>query len=314
MADYELIEERLISGKGVLKIPEPDQKIRAAILYLDVVRFQKTGYKNLEWNPSKGVYARLAFRYKEYVIEEKLMHFERQAFPMVNDFAGQTLIAVKCAYEGLLQSFANLGVALGVTPVSITDLIKDYENLRQSWDEVLIYCEADAAIQARLYGIKYDTCNPDKDDDQPPPPPPPPLPPVPPGTDIGDISPPYDGDDDDGNTNPYDGDETIPPPPPWGETDSCVRYRVTVSYAYYLGPSNPARFTETRIYWGEIQGTQQIQSGMYVICQGQPGITPACLPSPVPVIYRTYNWSGQNSQGQYHWQVADFRIDAVVPV
>jgi len=216
VAEFEKIEERLISGRGVLKVPVNKTKNRMSVLYLDVVRPPRNAYLNKNWNPNRGRYAFLSFLRDDYVISTASMEFTREAYDTISDGSGQTLIAVKCAYEGILQTFTNLGNALLLPSISYQDLIKDYENLRTGWEEVRIQCYADTAIQARLYRLVYDTCDPTKDQQRKPPPPPPPLPRLPAGTPIGDISNGYDGGDDDGNTVPYDYDDQpyVPPPLP----------------------------------------------------------------------------------------------------
>lgn len=227
MAEYELIQERLISGKGVLRVPTDKKKLRHYILYSDVIRLPKNAYINKNWNPDKGKYAFITMVRNEYVIAEIPIEYKRQSIDGIADIAGQTLIAVKCAYEGTLITLSNLGLSLGAPPLSYQDLIKDYENLNLAWDEIRVSCYADTALQLRLYRRNYDTCNADKDKQPPPPPPPPPLPPVPPGTPIADISPPYDRDDsDDGNSIPFEGDD-VPPPPP-AQPEACDICRVTV--------------------------------------------------------------------------------------
>lgn len=223
MAEWETIQERRISGKGVLQVPTDVVKNRAFILFATVIREPKNKYANYNYNPPKGRYATLTFLRQGYVLDVRPMEYSMQVWDGVNDVSGQTLIAVKCAYEGILQTFYNLSLALGetpggqgLTPLAITDLIKNYENLRLAWDEIRVQCYADTAISLRLDRLKYDVCDIEKDKDKPPPPPPEPEPPIPPGTPIQDLSPPYkEGDDlegDDGNTNPFPGD--TPPPPP----------------------------------------------------------------------------------------------------
>ncbi len=102
-------------------------------------------------------------------------------------------------------------------PISKVDLIKDYEYLSLHWDEVLIKCYADTALQVRFYSLIHDTCDPDKDKKKEPPPPPPPLPKVPPGEPISSISPPYDDEEGSENTEPFDGDEFEPGEPEYAE-------------------------------------------------------------------------------------------------
>lgn len=224
MAEFEKIEERFISGKGLLRIPENKRNMRYYVLYADMIRLATSYYANFKWNPGKGLLARLHFRRNNYTLSMQEMVTNRQAWDFVNDPSGQTMIALKCAYEGTLQSFVNLATGAGLTVVAVTDTIKDYENLSTIWDEVLVSCEANYAIQLRLYGMPYDTCKPEKDKSKRPTPPPPPLPTVPPGTPIGDISPPYNPPNNDGGlTNPNEIDEQAGEPEelPGGE---CVLY------------------------------------------------------------------------------------------
>lgn len=230
MAEFEKIEERFISGKGLLIIPENKRKMRYYVLYADMVRIATNYYANYKWNPGRGLLARLHFRRNSYTISMEEMVTDRQAWDFVNDPSGQVMIAVKCAYEGTLQSFVNLATGAGLAVVSVTDLIKDYENLSTIWDEVLVSCESNFAIQLRLYGMPYDTCKPEKDKSKRPTPPPPPAPRVPPGTPIGDISPPYFPPNSDGGlTDPNEIDEQAGEPEelPGGE---CVLY----SFDLYL--------------------------------------------------------------------------------
>lgn len=219
MAEYELIEERIISGQGLLRVPIDKVKNRYSVLFLDVIRFPRNAYINRNWNPPRGKYAFLTFVRDTYVIDSKAMEFPSEAYDGIADMAGQTLIAVKCAYQGTLESFRNLTLGLAGTPggqglvyLGMTNLIEDYENLNLAWNEVKIKCYADTAVQARLYRLQYDTCDPDYDKQRQPPPPPPPRDPVPPGTPIDDISEPYDpGSNDGGDSTPFPGDEFPPP-------------------------------------------------------------------------------------------------------
>ena len=215
MPELELVEERLISGKGVLRVPSAARKARYWIMYADVIRLPKNEYRELNWNPYQSLYARMVYRRDGYVQTYDYLRYTREQRTYINDITGQNLRAIKCAYEGTLISFNRLAAALSLVVLPSTNLIKDYESLALSWDEILFSCYSDTALQIRFFKLDYDVCNPENDDSDDPPPPPPPLPPVPPGTPIGSISPPYDqGDNDDGNTDPFDGDEVEPPFPP----------------------------------------------------------------------------------------------------
>jgi len=218
VAEYELIESRIISGRGVLKIPADKKKNRVFILYADVVRPPKNSYGNFNYNPVRGKYGFLTFLRDGYVVNTTSIDYKKQVFDGVNDPSGQTLIAIKCMYRGIMDMFDRLENALTLPPLTTEDYIKDYENLRLSWDECRLVCYADTAISLRLVRLKYDTCSGDESDkDKSPPTPPTPPSSVPPGEPV-EVDPPYDGSDDDdnpstgdnGNTSPYPGDASDP--------------------------------------------------------------------------------------------------------
>jgi hypothetical protein len=273
VAEFEVVEERLISGVGVLRIPPDKKKNRMAILYLDVIREPFNKYLNKNWNPSKGRYAFLTYLRNGYVIGTADMEFDRQSYEVVSDISGQTMLAVKCAFNATIASIADLATALGVNVSIAPSPIKDFENLNLLWDEVRIKCYADTAIQARLMRLEYDKCNPDDDKQRRPPPPPPPLPRVPPRTPIGSIDPPYEEDD---ITDPYEGDETEPENPDVPPTEPCVKYAVFIRvYSDWIDPTgveggNP--YVDVgREVWGEVFGvvfSRNSPAYVGIECQG----------------------------------------------
>lgn len=278
MANWTLVESRTISGSGVLRIPAAQSKFRATILYLDVVRLARSAYVNRNWNPERGKHSFVTFLRNDYVISHASHEWLRQSYDGIQDSAGQVLIALKCAYEGILQSFANLANAQGLPVISITDTIKDYENLAQSWTEARIRCYADTAVFARLYTLQYDTCSPDKDDQKQPPPPPPPPAKVPPGTPLSNISPPYDRfSNDGGNTSPYPGDGSEQPP---ADCDNVrIYYRVDVvadGASFQITGNIAGKAPVTNAYLDEVSANG---SSLFVVDRlGSGGV---CLPAPV---------------------------------
>lgn len=221
MAEWELIQDRVISGKGVLKVPsDVAQKVRAYALYVDVVRDARNKYINLDWNPPRSRYANMVYLRNNYVLQTSVVEYPRQVYDGIHDICGQTLEAVKCSYSGVLQSIYNLAVALsgtpggiGLTPTTIDNLIQDYESLRLTWDEIRIKCYADTALQVRLYRLGYDECGDTSIDEKAAPMPDPPIEKFPLGEPVPN-SDPYDEDNgDDGNSVPYPGDEPSPPEP-----------------------------------------------------------------------------------------------------
>ena len=210
MAELDLVEERLISGTGLLRVSSLVEDTRYLRLNIDVIRQVPEPFKSFKWSPSRSRYCTLAFMRDGYVVQEEAVDYERRQFEWVADSSGQTLIAVKCMYKGLLETFVNLGNALVLVPFIVDNKIEDYENLRLLWDEVRVVCEGSTAVQVRLFALRYDDdC--ESSDERELPPPPPPLPQVPPGTPIGSISPPY---DDDEVTSPSSLDEEEPTPEP----------------------------------------------------------------------------------------------------
>jgi len=283
MAEYELIQDRLISGKGILQIPTDVRKNRTYILYSDVVRLPLQQYLNKNWNPPRSRFGVLVFLRNGYVINTQSIEFQRQSYDGINDISGQTLLAVKCAYAGILQTFVNLSLALaqtpgsvGLTPIYVENTIEDYQNLRMSWNEVRLQCYADTAINLRLYALRYDVCDDDYDADIPPSEPEPlPYEPFAPGTPIEGISKPYDEvTSDDGNTVPF-GEDVFPAPPTEGW---CVKGNALVApnvkqllaIFYTTEPEVTYNASPTDIaYWGfayqTINGGASFVTGEYTI-------------------------------------------------
>lgn len=289
MATFELLDTRRISGRGVLKIPPAALKYRYYVMFVDLLRSPSNPYLSRDWNPNKSLYARMAFRRDGYVVSDAIVEYERQQFTYVSDISAQTLIAVKCAYEGILQSFVNLVGGLSGTPggvgifvTSVDNLIADFQGLALGWDEVLFNCYSGCALTIRFYGTNYDRCNPLEDDQDNPPPPPPLPPPLPPGTAIDDISEPYDpGTGDDGNTIPFPGDGIQELP--FGE--ECVIYAVT--YTVRVAQDNSAITGTTRVF-GQVEAvTLENAPGasfVQITCRGDADIPGAiCLESPTDI-------------------------------
>lgn len=284
MPDPVLLQERLISGKGILRLPATARKVRYFILYLDVIRRPRNEYLSFEWNPTQSLYARFSYLRNNYVVANDYMRYQRELRTQITDISGQNLRAVKCAYRGTLQSFANLATGLGLVVTEVTDKIQDFESLFLNWDELRFVCYADTAIQARLFGLNYDNCDPDLDDTQDPPPPPPPREPVPPGTPIPEIDDAFDGDNDDGNTVPFPGDSE-PPDLPFG--DDCVLYRVTIAWVNLDGRTGEGTFT----LFGPIDepGVSSDQRALFILARGGPdSIDPPAGLGCVPVVTQCF--------------------------
>lgn len=317
MAEWETIQDRNISGKGVLKLPIDVVKNRAYILFATVIREPINKYANFGWNPYRSRFANLVFLRAGYVLNSVPMEFEKQVYDGINDICGQDLIAVKCMYAGVLQTFKNLAVALSQTPGSVglyvadsENKIKDFESLRFQWDEVRVQCYADTGINLRLDSLIYDVCDEEAPKDRPPPPPPPPKPKTPPGQPLPN-SPPYNpGTGDDQNSIPYPGDEPEDPT----EGMPCVPYQVSWSYDASFNDYPPGTVNRSITVWGKIGGIRsQVNASsttdFYLKCQGvksgdEVSTTAVCL------TFKDY-FIGGNGQTYPTITVTNVRINSV---
>lgn len=280
------LARRIISGKGVLRLDKSSndfKKAKVITVFADVLRPPINGYANYNYNPPRGRFATLNFMYEGYVVKSESMDFDSQAWMFYPEINYQTGYALQCSYQGVLESFANLGLALGVTPISIENKIEDWTHTDLFWDEILVVCYADTAITLIAESVRYDLC-PDQEDKEPDSPPSPPnLPdPVPPGEPLGDgtnppVSPPYDGENDSGNTEPFPDDSDTEPPPP-DPTPDGEQYRLNVSYRYV---SSSAFGNTQPIYWGGILDVFLDEGYLYARAFGIVGIDPAPLSAPV---------------------------------
>lgn len=234
-----------MSGTGVLRFPSDNTKLRYVSILADVIREPLARSPSFRYSPSRERFATMVMLRKGYVIAEAPIDYKRRRFDFVLDQSGQTLIAVKCAYEGILTTFFNLGNALALPSISVTNLIQDFTNLNMAWDECQFVMEGSTLLQVRLFGDEYERCNDASVDEKKPPPPPNPLPPVSPGVGVGDISPPYDDDDTVTNPNPIDS----VPAPEFPQGNRCSRYSVFVT----CRDNNNSLFSDTSQFFGEIE-------------------------------------------------------------
>ncbi len=224
------LEERIISGKGLLRVPDNSDTDEARILtlYASVFRRPVNQYLNFAYNPPKSRYATLNFFRETFLLRSVAMEFPSQSWDFSPELNYQNLYALDCVYEGILQTFVNLGNALNLVPVSVVNNISSYRHTKLWFDEIKVVCYADTAIKLTLESKPYDFC-PGQEDYQPDPPPPPPpvVSSIPPGTPLGagfPASPAYDGNNDNGDSVPFDGDESGIPPQLEGDT--CSTYTV----------------------------------------------------------------------------------------
>lgn len=284
----ELLDTRSISGKGIIKVPTEKSEYRRYYLVANTLRLPVSQLVDRDYNPQQTFLATLTFIRNDNVIDAKKMQFEAQEWEFLPPYDGQLLIALKCAYQGTLQSFVNLETGLGLPNTQFENAIKNYTYIHNIWDECRVQCYSSAAIQLKLYAEDYESCDvsyknpamPPPKPDTPPPPPLPPTMPTDPGNPggpqtvpaIGDISPPYDsGTSDNGNTAPFSGDLNPPPEPPTQGTP-CGTYDVTYTFSQSFNDGTPADVTRTVRVYGKIgQISFNALSGttrFFLECQG----------------------------------------------
>jgi len=236
VGNYELLETRFISGKGLLKVPLESQPYRRYALIADIVRLPTQFYINNNWTPPEGFYANMTFTNGRRVISKSAMKFVSQTWVFTPDPEGQAIIALKCAVDTHNQSIVNLGLAQGLPPISVNNPLEAFDILPLEWDAVRLKCHADSGIRLQLWGMPYEYCSPYSVFTADPPPDPDPPTEVPQGQPMeGDqeVSEPYEGDDDDGATQPLELDQLPEPPPPGG--DSCQKYYIVVKIIHTNG-------------------------------------------------------------------------------
>lgn len=216
MAEYELLEQRVVSGLGNIRLPNTVEDYRQIIWVAEVLRDPRNQYLNGDWFPEKSLYARVVFDSRGDVVNSCLMEFPNMRWIDTPDVASQALIATQCAYKGILQTFFNLGNALLLPSISIQNDISAYTTLLPTWDRMIFKCYGDTALRLSVYTLNNDRCGSDSGDSQNPLTTPVRIPRpevVPIGTPVQ-VSPPYPTV---GNlyepTEPFEGD-TEPPPQP----------------------------------------------------------------------------------------------------
>lgn len=227
--ELELREERIISGVGTLRVPDV-ATIRYARLNIDIVRMVTEPHLSKKFTPNRSRFCTLSFMKNGYVIAEEVVDYRRRQFEWQPGLWHQNLLGIQCSYEGVLQSFFNLGVALNLQPVTKENDVQPWRPINTFWDTVIVTCEGTTAIQVRLYVQALEEC--DSQDNyipQEPTPPDPPIPTFPPFFPV-EVSPPYDPDDPDEPYAPIPTD--LPPDSPEDEEfgELCTLGSLSVTF------------------------------------------------------------------------------------
>ena len=271
-----LLQTRTISGKGVLLLdPIVDPKYRYLLLLIDVIRLPFNQYLNNKWNPPESFYANVTIGKNGYVMESRAIKYPAELWKIVPDISGQNLLAQKCALDNTFQSIINLGLALGVTPVSVNNSIAEYTTLSIEGQEFKFVCYSSSALRLRLYGQEYDVCDGEYVRRDTGPELPPPEPGSIPQEAVVTVSPPYTGEDDNGDTVPYPGD--VPEEEGFPIGGLCEEVLITGRIDFETPDNQQFGYDFNATVWGPVISAETVQNvdvnipstgGFQVTCNG----------------------------------------------
>lgn len=218
-------QERVISGRGLIKLDDRFRECKRIILYADVIRRPSSEYLNVTWNPDKGFFANAVFCLREYAGASYPMHYSQQMFTVHENDSQQLGASLVCALDNVLDSFVQYAIAQGI-PYTKNNSITSHKYSAFVYDTFRFVCYGGCAISLRMVGELVEKCKPgDAPSDYPPPPPPPSREPVPPGVPVV-VDKPYE-DENPGSLDTVPDPIDRDPPPvelPFGEP--CVLYNV----------------------------------------------------------------------------------------
>jgi len=264
----ELEETRYISGRGLFRVPFTADT-RRIYLQCSVLRDPNPNYVNNRYNFSKGFYATILWYKGGYVVREDVMEYELQRFEWIADITAQAIYQANCGYLKVIEWIRYLGEQLEIdmtpTPGRVFYPLNDFP------EEIRIVCRDGCAVTVELWRQLIDKCPSYASDDRVPEVPDPPPEKLPPGSPLDgndgrpNVSPPYDGEDDQGDTIPYDPDEFPPPEPP--EYEACTKLVIAYKITFVGGASVVstgvvyAPFGGVRVAPGSLRGIQQLSRG-----------------------------------------------------
>lgn len=227
-----LVESRLISNRGLFKVPANDN-YRCLWLYVSLKREPKINFTNSKYNPDKSEYAKITWIRDSYVMKEEAVNFESQVFYWEKQESGYIGTALTCMYESIVGYLDYLAPYVGAAalPSDPTERIW-IEPVDNMPTEIKIVGRGSSLLDCKLYALEYDVVCPEAEPSPKPPPSPPPALPFPPSEEV-EVSPPYEYPNDNGDTVPADQDELPPEPPPTPE--DCSVWEVVYSATLFNG-------------------------------------------------------------------------------
>jgi hypothetical protein len=209
----ELIETRLISGRGLFEVP-PNDNYRFLWLYVSLKREPRINFGSSKYNPDKSEYGKITWIRDSYVMRSEAITFEEEVFFWDKQESGYIGTALTCMYESIVGYLDYLAPYLGAAPLPSDPLNRIWiEPIDNIPTEIKIVTRGTSLLQCKLYSLEYDVACPEAEPSPKPPPSPPPSLPLPIPEQI-EVSPPYEYPNDNGDTVPSDQDSVPPPPPP----------------------------------------------------------------------------------------------------
>lgn len=265
----ELVEKRIISGRGYLRIPV-DQSTRLIYLQCTLLRDPTPNYINNKFADAKGNYANVQWYKNGYVCRTDTVEYELQRFDWIEDITAQALYGAMCQHAEVINSIVNLATALGGALIAVPG--RGFFPIVDFPQEVRFLCRDSCGLQVELWRQVVDICP-----DIPPPPPPPPPPEVPPSKvppnqafdgENGNprISPPYFPPDDVGDTVPAPIDQDVPPE---NQGEQCTVYLLTYDATRKVANEPPIRYT-VQVFgeYGTFRLTGENESRIEFYCRG----------------------------------------------
>jgi len=259
MTEWELLEERVISGRGLF-VNEYDSLHRIYMLRCKLARLPTWDYPNKKYPREPSLYAYIEWENQGYVQRTDTMRYKQQEFYWNQDVTGQLKRALVCEFQQVNEKLNLIMDALEIPvgPPGDPEFDILYNPLQFPIDRILFECRDDCAVFAELWVYPYDENCPRAESTPVPPPPPPNIPdlPLPPGTPLTPdggfpVSPPYDGISDDGDTAPFPEDEPSPPPEEYPKGEPCEIWLVELGYNFSAG-AIPLVGSSTAPFYGPI--------------------------------------------------------------
>lgn len=192
--------DRTVSGKGTITLPSSYSKANRIRLKVDVIRENRSVYRNYAKNPSESFFGWIvACGEDDYVLAKYQVEFDKQEFILWDAAVNNVLLAVKC-----LEVSNN--VHFGQIPnIELFQFLPEFGYYKCPLKTLKFKCFGGTALRLYMSGMNLDMCG-DNDPPEPrdEPAPPPPVDKVPPDEPVEVSEPEPEAPED---TEPYPGDE-----------------------------------------------------------------------------------------------------------